>query len=128
MKRIVANLVVGPHLEDDTTSRVKGSPVNFVVFGALGFLVFRRGGCVTQAVDVILPHGFRRRRMIAVDCPQRGTQRPLARDAGLLTNGVIVVQVERLNERPQCEPLDDERAEHHRKCGEHDEITERGLR
>lgn len=54
---------------------------------------------------------------------QRDPQRTFARGADFVSDGIIVLQVEREQKRLERQPLEDERAEHHGERGNHDQVT-----
>jgi hypothetical protein len=58
--------------------------------------------------DELLANRLDRRRRISVKAGERGLKRALARAANLLPDRIIVVQIERLKKRPECQSLQDE--------------------
>ena len=72
----------------------------------------------------LLADGLGGRRRISVEARQRGLERALSRGADFPPDGIVVLEAERPDERPQGQPLQDERAEDHRERGHEDEIPE----
>ena len=54
-----------------------------------------------------------------------GAQGSFTRRADFLSDRIIVPQVERAQQRPECQSLERERAEHDGKRGQHDQVAER---
>ena len=70
-------------------------------------------------------HGFGRRRIVVGERGQRRLQRALARHLDLPADRIVIVDVENPDERPQRQPLQDERPDDDRKRCQDNEVAVR---
>ena len=83
---------------------------------------------VRQMRRELLPDGVRDRRSVVREARQSGPQRAFARRAHFAADRIVVVQVERAQQRLERQSLDHQRAEHHRERGQHDQVAIRKRR
>jgi Dolichyl-phosphate-mannose-protein mannosyltransferase len=93
MERIVADLVVGTHVENSLSSRFERATMQFAMCGAHRICLSIHSG-VCQMRRELLPDGVRDRRIIiqARDC---GLERSFTRRTHLASDGILVMQIER---------------------------------
>ena len=90
----------------------------------------RRPACPSAVPDAreLLPDGVRDRRSISVEAREPGTQRAFARRRDFAADRIVVMQIERAQQRLERQPLDHQRAEHDRERGQHDQVAVRKAR
>ena len=79
----------------------------------------------SQVRDELLPHRLRNRRPVAFEPRESVTQGAFAGRGHLVSDRVIVAQVERAQQRPQRESLKSQRAEHDGERGQDDQVAKR---
>ena len=112
MKRIVSDLFVRAHGENHVARRLYRRDVDVAMRESPGLPFFQIGLDRSQVGDEFLSDRVGDRRSITVEPFKSGTQRAFARRRDLVTDRVVVTQVERAQERPKGQALEHEGAEH----------------
>src|SRR5258705_6051753 len=112
MKRVVSDLVTRTHGENNLARRQKSSAVKVAVGEASVFSFFRSGIYRTQMRDEFLPDGICDRRSVTLELRQPGAQSAFTRCSDLVSDRVIVPQVQQAQERSKSESLERERPQH----------------
>jgi len=106
VKRVVADLLAVAHSEHGLSCRLERAPMDAAVTDVKrigrGVLLFGR-----EMRDELLPHRLRYRREVVGKRGQAGAQRALAGGAQFTSDRVVIVQVERPQQRLERQPLDD---------------------
>ena len=96
--------------------------------GARGVAGVSVRSVVCQMRRELLPDGVRDRRFVVRKARESGTQRAFTRRTQFATDRIVVMQIERAQERLERQSLDHQRAEDDRERGQHDQVAIRKRR
>jgi len=123
VKRIVADLVVGAHGEHRLPCRHHGSVMDAAVCRARVVARVTKGLLVCQMGGEFLPDCLGNGRVVSFESGQPRTQRAFTCSAHFAAHGIIIMQVERAQERLERQALDHQRADHDAEGGQHNHIS-----
>ena len=95
VERIVANFVVGAHVDNSLPRGFQGSPMEFAMCGLRGIAAVTVRLSMCQVCGELLPDGVRNRRLVVRKTRESRTQGALTRDPHFAADRIIVMQVER---------------------------------
>ena len=79
MKRVVADLIAGPHGKDGLAGCLHGAPMDFVVRGTHSGMRMEKGSAGREACGKLLPNENGGRRIVTGDARNGGLQGAFAR-------------------------------------------------
>ena len=124
MKGIVADFVVGAHVDDRLACGLKRAAMDIVVRGMPSITVtIRIRRC--EMCGELLADGVGDRRPIALEARKPGAQRACACRRELAANRVIVLQIECAQQRLERQSLNHQRPDDHGERRQHNQIAER---